>query len=86
MSTQPFTQQLLKAVKICNKDKPFFFEQVEEKSFSSILTEGRLHFIRQKKERLAPEHSLDGPGVMSVFTGRPAGRERERERASSHYS
>lgn len=55
-------------------NKPFFFEQVEEKSFSSILTEGRLHFIRQKKDRRAPEQSLEGPGVMSVFTGSPAER------------
>lgn len=51
---------------------PFFLEQVEGKSLSSILTDGRLHFIRQKKDRRAPEHSLEGPGVMSVFTGRPA--------------
>lgn len=51
---------------------PFFLEQVDGKSLSSTFTEGRLHFILQKKERLAPEHSLDGPGVMSVFTGRPA--------------
>lgn len=51
---------------------PFFLEQVEGKSLSSTLTEGLLHFIRQKNERLAPEQSLDGPGVMSVFTGRPA--------------
>lgn len=28
--------------------------------------------MRQKNERLAPEQSRDGPGVMSVFTGRPA--------------
>lgn len=51
---------------------PFFLEQVEGKSLSSILMRGRLHFILQKKDRLAPEQSLDGPGVMSVFTGRPA--------------
>lgn len=51
---------------------PFFFEQVDGKSLSSTFTEGRLHFILQKNERLAPEQSLDGPGVMSVFTGRPA--------------
>lgn len=51
---------------------PFFLEQVEGKSLSSTLTDGLLHFILQKNERLAPEQSLDGPGVMSVFTGRPA--------------
>ncbi len=51
---------------------PFFLEQVEGKSLSSTLTEGLLHFILQKNDRLAPEQSLDGPGVMSVFTGRPA--------------
>lgn len=51
---------------------PFFLEQVEGKSLSSTLTEGLLHFIRQKNDRRAPEHSLDGPGVMSVLTGRPA--------------
>lgn len=39
---------------------------------SSTLTDGLLHFILQKKERRAPEQSRDGPGVMSVFTGRPA--------------
>ena len=55
-----------------NYTTPFFFEQVDGKSLSSTFTEGRLHFILQKNERLAPEHSLDGPGVMSVFTGRPA--------------
>lgn len=51
---------------------PFFLEQVEGKSLSSTFTDGRLHFIRQKNERLAPEHSRDGPGVMSVLTGSPA--------------
>lgn len=51
---------------------PFFLEQVEGKSLSSTLTDGLLHFILQKKERRAPEQSRDGPGVMSVFTGRPA--------------
>lgn len=51
---------------------PFFLEQVEGKSLSSTLTEGLLHFILQKNDRLAPEQSLEGPGVMSVFTGRPA--------------
>lgn len=48
-------------------------EQVEGKSLSSILTDDRLHFILQKNERRAPEQSLEGPGVMSVFTGKPAG-------------
>lgn len=51
---------------------PFFLEQVEGKSLSSTLTEGLLHFILQKNDRLAPEQSRDGPGVISVFTGRPA--------------
>lgn len=51
---------------------PFFLEQVEGKSLSSTLTEGLLDFILQKNDRLAPEQSLEGPGVMSVFTGRPA--------------
>lgn len=55
-----------------NNTIPFFFEQVEGKSLSSTFTEGLLHFILQKNDRLAPEQSLDGPGVMSVFTGRPA--------------
>lgn len=59
---------------IKNKLLPFFLEQVEGKSLSSIFTRGLLHFILQKKERRAPEHSLDGPGVMSVFTGSPAER------------
>lgn len=51
---------------------PFFLEHVEGKSLSSTFTEGLLHFILQKNDRLAPEQSLEGPGVMSVFTGRPA--------------
>lgn len=51
---------------------PFFFEQVEGKSLSSTFTEGLLHFILQKKERRAPEHNRDGPGVISVLTGSPA--------------
>lgn len=51
---------------------PFFFEQVEAKSLSSTFTEGLLHFILQKKERRAPEHSREGPGVISVLTGSPA--------------
>lgn len=51
---------------------PFFFEQVEAKSLSSSFTEGLLHFILQKKERRAPEHNRDGPGVISVLTGSPA--------------
>lgn len=51
---------------------PFFLEQVEGKSLSSTLTEGLLHFILQKNDRLAPEQSREGPGVMSVLTGRPA--------------
>lgn len=51
---------------------PFFLEQVEAKSLSSSFTEGLLHFILQKKERRAPEHSRDGPGVISVLTGSPA--------------
>lgn len=55
-----------------NSAVPFFFEQVEGKSLSSTFTEGLLHFILQKNDRLAPEQSLDGPGAMSVFTGRPA--------------
>lgn len=45
---------------------------MEAKSFSSTFTEGLLHFILQKKERRAPEHSRDGPGVISVLTGSPA--------------
>lgn len=51
---------------------PFFFEQVEAKSLSSTFTEGLLHFILQKKERRAPEHNREGPGVISVLTGSPA--------------
>lgn len=51
---------------------PFFFEQVEGNSLSSTFTEGLLHFILQKKERRAPEHNRDGPGVISVLTGSPA--------------
>lgn len=39
---------------------------------SSTFTEGLLHFILQKKERRAPEHNRDGPGVISVLTGSPA--------------
>ncbi|TNN30864.1 hypothetical protein EYF80_058983 [Liparis tanakae] len=46
------------------KKEPFFLEQVEGNSFSSTLTEGRLHFILQKKERRAPEQRRDGPGGM----------------------
>ncbi|KAG9352369.1 hypothetical protein JZ751_020782 [Albula glossodonta] len=38
--------------------------KVEGNSLSSIFTEGLLHFILQKKERRAPEHSLDGPGAI----------------------
>lgn len=56
---------------------PFFLEQVEGKSLSSTFTEGLLHFILQKNDRLAPEQSLEGPGVMSVFTGRPAASKRK---------
>lgn len=51
---------------------PFFLEQVEGKSFSSILTRDLLHFILQKKERLDPEHNLEGLGAMSVLTRSPA--------------
>jgi len=60
---------------------PFFFEQVEGKSLSSTFTEGLLHFILQKKDRLAPEHSRDGPGVISVLTGSPAVANRGSEEA-----
>lgn len=45
---------------------------MEGKSLSSTFTEGLLHFILQKKERRAPEHNRDGPGVISVLTGSPA--------------
>uniref|UniRef100_U3IA72 BTB domain containing 10 n=1 Tax=Anas platyrhynchos platyrhynchos TaxID=8840 RepID=U3IA72_ANAPP len=54
---------------------------VEGKSLSSTFTEGLLHFILQKKDRLAPEHSLDGPGVTSVLTGSPAVANRGSEEA-----
>lgn len=68
-------------VRVCPRHEhgsavPFFLEQVEGKSLSSTLTEGLLHFILQKNDRLAPEQSLDGPGVISVFTGRPAANEK----------
>lgn len=49
---------------------------------SSTFTEGLLHFILQKKDRLAPEHSRDGPGVISVLTGSPAVANRGSEEAA----
>lgn len=70
LETQLWTVAFL--FKLKGKTVPFFLEQVEGKSLSSTLTEGLLHFILQKNERLAPEQSREGPGVMSVFTGRPA--------------
>lgn len=70
LETQFWTVAFL--FKLKGKTVPFFLEQVEGKSLSSTLTEGLLHFILQKNERLAPEQSREGPGVMSVFTGRPA--------------
>lgn len=47
---------------------PFVFEQVEEKSSSSIFW---LHFILQKNERLTPEQSFVKPDLTSVFTKIP---------------
>lgn len=55
---------------------------MEGKSLSSTFTEGLLHFILQKKDRLAPEHSRDGPGVISVLTGSPAAANRGSEEAA----
>lgn len=55
---------------------------MEGKSLSSTFTEGLLHFILQKKDRLAPEHSRDGPGVISVLTGSPAAANRGSKEAA----
>lgn len=49
---------------------PFFFG-LGKHSFSS-LTVVLLHFIRQKKERRAPEFSRAGPAWKSVCTCKPA--------------
>lgn len=52
---------------------PFFLEVLAWNSFSSTLTEILLYFMRQKKERRAPEHSRVAPIGISVWTCTPAG-------------
>lgn len=52
---------------------PFFLEVLAWNSFSSILTEILLYFMRQKNERRAPEHSRAAPTGRSAWTCRPAG-------------
>lgn len=52
---------------------PFFLEVLAWNSFSSTLTEILLYFMRQKKERRAPEHNRVSPTGRSVWTCTPAG-------------
>lgn len=70
----------MQALPVIPDHLPFFLEHVEAKSLSSVLTCDLLHFILQKKERRAPERSLEGPGVMSVRTGSPA------EKTTTHFN
>lgn len=51
---------------------PFFLEVFAWVSFSSIFTGILLYFMRQKKERRAPEHNRDAPMGRSAWTCRPA--------------
>lgn len=51
---------------------PFFLDAPAWKS-SSTLTQTLLYFMRQKKDRRAPEHSLVAPTGSSACTCSPAG-------------
>lgn len=62
---------------------PFFFEQPEEGSSSSMFW---LHFIRQKNERLTPEQSFKEPELISVFTKRPPENQKSKKHSSLYFT